>query len=276
MEIGWIDREMSGIFQTLLLPEAAEALKQRKPLLALGLTEDDVACGAATGELQGDVFTVTSFYVAPDYRRRGGGTMLIEALRNLLKEHCHSLEISYTVTLPEHQALAPFLTAMGFLCRPDYGETIYGVTLGSLENNSFFAREQKIPANVRPFAQVSPTMLREVYQAARVREEAYLPVPLTDSSLDAAVSMAVVEDNSVRSFAAVLGRQPGLLELAWVQSGRPQDMAPMLLAAYAAARRSYPPETLLTVQAVNAASAKLLCAMLPEADPISFTYYCDL
>lgn len=276
MEIGWIDRETCGIFQTLLLPDAAAALKQGKPLLALGLTEDNVACGAAAGELEGDVFNVTSFYVAPDYRRRGGGTMLIETLRTLLKEHCRSLEISYTVTLPEHQALAPFLTEMGFLCRLDYGETIYGLTLGSLEKNSFFAREQKIPANVRPFAQISPTLLREVYQAARVREEAYLPVSLTDSALDSTASMAVVEDNAVRSFAAVLSRQPGLLELAWVQSGRPQDMAPMLSAVYAAARRSYPPETLLTVQAVNAASAKLLCAMLPEAAPISFTYYFDL
>ena len=276
MEIGWIGRETCGIFQTLLLPEAAEALKQGKPLLALGLTEDNVACGAAAGELEGDGFNVTSFYVAPDYRRRGGGTMLIETLRTLLKEHCSSLEISYTVTLPEHQAIAPFLIAMGFLCRLDYGETIYGLTLGSLENNSFFAREQKIPANVRPFGQVSHTLLREVYQAARAREEAYLPVPLTDPALDSTVSMAVVEDNAVRSFAAVLSRQPGLLELAWVQSGRPQDMAPMLSAVYAAARRSYPPETLLVVQAVNAASAKLLCAMLPEAAPISFTYYFDL
>lgn len=276
MEIGWIVHETCGIFQTLLLPDVAAALKQGKPLLALGLTEDNVACGAAAGELQGDVFTVTSFYVAPDYRRRGGGTMLIDTLRTLLKEHCRSLEISYTVTLPEHQALAPFLTAMGFLCRPDYGETIYGLTLGSLEENSFFARKQKTPANVRPFAQISPALLREVYQAARAREEAYLPVPLTDPALDAAVSMAVVTDNAVRSFAAVLSPQPGLLELAWVQSGRPQDMAPMLLAVYAAARGSYPPETLLTIQAVNAASAKLLLAMLPEAAPISFTYYCDL
>lgn len=276
MEIGWIARETCGIFQTMLLPDVAAALKQGKPLPALGLTEDNVACGAAAGELRGDVFTVTSFYVAPDYRRRGGGTMLIETLRTLLKEHCRSLEISYTVTLPEHQTLTPFLTAMGFLCRPDHGETIYGLTLGSLEDNSFFAREQKIPANVRPFAQVSPTLLREVYQAARAREEAYLPVPLTDSALDGAVSMAVVEDNAVQSFAAVLSREPGLLELAWVQSGRPQDMAPMLLAVYAAARRSYPPETLLTIQTVNAASTRLLSAMLPEAAPISYTYYYDL
>ncbi|MDE5590729.1 MAG: GNAT family N-acetyltransferase, partial [Acetatifactor sp.] len=124
MEIGWIDRETCGIFQTLLLPEAAAALKQRKPLLALGLTEDNVACGAAAGELEGDFFNVTSLYVAPDYRRRGGGTMLIETLRTLLKEHSRSLEISYTVTLPEHQALAQFLTAIGYLCPLDNGETI--------------------------------------------------------------------------------------------------------------------------------------------------------
>ena len=85
MEIGVLTREVLPVFSTLLLPEAAAQLEADEPPLALGLTEDNLACGALAGRMEGDLFAVTSLFVAPDYRRRGGGTMLLRALADVLR-----------------------------------------------------------------------------------------------------------------------------------------------------------------------------------------------
>lgn len=273
MEIGWIAQDTVEVFHTLLLPETAQALAQGTPVLALGLTQGDTACGAVAGQLSGPVFFLQSLYVAPNFRRLGGGRSLIKTLCTLLQDRCTGLEIHYTITQLEHQLLSPFLTAIGFLRLPDSEETLYGLTVDRLKNSAFFAKGGKAAPAVCPFEALPPALLTQSYRAALASGEAYLPVPLTDPVVDQAVSMALLDKKAVRSFAAFVSPRPGLLSLAWVQSGHPQDLPALLLAAFAQVQKRYAPETLLTVQAITPASAALIQALIPEADPISRTYY---
>ena len=275
MEIGWISSGSWEAFHTLLLPDAAQAIHKGLPVLALGLTEGDTACGAAAGMLRGETFLLQSFYVAPEFRRRGGGRLLMDTLRQVLQGHCRSVEIHYTITQPDHEGLAPFLTALGFSRERDQEETLYALTVGKLKDNSFFAK-RKPPTTALPFEQVPHALLAKAYQAAQAKGEAYLPVPLTDPSVDQAVSMALLDKKAVRSFVAFVSPRPGLLNLAWVQSGHPQDVPVLLLSAFAQGQVCYPPETLLTIQAVTPAAAALIQALIPEAESISRTYYYTL
>lgn len=139
MEIGYLTPRNLSVFRPLLLPETARALEQGEPLAALGLTEGRVALGAAAGYLTGRRFRVTSFYVAPDYRRRGGGRLLIEKLVRLCRHRADSLELRFTATEEEHNALPPFLESMGFLEEDDHGENLYQVKLKQAARADFFS-----------------------------------------------------------------------------------------------------------------------------------------
>ena len=86
MELGYISEDSLPVFQSLLLPVAAEAIKNGEPLTALGVSEDGCACGALAGFLRDNDFQIVSLYVAPDWRRKGGGDMLFDALEGLLRE----------------------------------------------------------------------------------------------------------------------------------------------------------------------------------------------
>ena len=107
--LGRLEQEGLMSFQSLLLPEVVNDIASGQPMLALGLTdglpENRVACGAAAGWLQGRNFILRSLYVAPQHRRWGGGRLLVETLCSLLTGYADSVEVSYTITRPEHNAL---------------------------------------------------------------------------------------------------------------------------------------------------------------------------
>ena len=271
MEIGRIEQSNISIFRSLLLPEAAAAVEHGEPLTVLGVTEGATACGAAAAWLHGDALEVRSLYVAPDYRRRGAGRLLVDTLLGLAAGEAEMMNVSYTATRPEHDELPPFLTALGFE-KQEAREGIYGITVGELAQSGFFRRLSSAPAGVLPFAQVAPAALDAAYRAAAAKGENYLAVPLTDPSVDARVSVAVPEGAGIRSFAVITMPSSGRVALAWVQSDRPQDMPLLLHGAYAQLCAHYPPETLLTVHAITPASSALVAALLPQARPVSHTY----
>ena len=271
MEVGWIERENLAVFRSLLLPEMAEAVDGGQPVTVLGLMEGDIACGAAAALLRGGTLDVRSLYVAPDYRRRGGGRLLMDALLEIAVGQGETANVSYTSTRPDHETLPPFLTALGFV-QQDAPENLYCLTVDELAQSRFFEGVTSAPRGATCFAELPRGALSATYRAALVKGGAYLPFPLTDPRVDARVSVAVMERNEIRSFAAFTAPEPGRIDLAWVQSGRPQDMPLLLHAAYLRVRKHYPPETVMTVQAISPAAAALVTALLPHARPISHTY----
>ncbi|MCD8249235.1 MAG: GNAT family N-acetyltransferase, partial [Lachnospiraceae bacterium] len=158
METGWIGQDNLAGFRNLLLPEAAEALEKGEPLGALGLTEEGVACGAAAAWLSGETLEIRSFYVAPEYRRRGGGRLLMETFLRFAARHGAALEFSYTATRPEHDAIPPFLDVLGFI-RIDSEETIYSLTVRELAESPFFKGTRPDASAVLSFEQLPPRAL---------------------------------------------------------------------------------------------------------------------
>ena len=271
MEIGWIGGEKLPVFQSLLLPGAAAAAERGDPVTILGAEEAGVACGAAAAWLRGPVLEVSSLYVSPDYRRRGAGRALTEALLELGRGRAEDLELSYTATLPDHDTLPPFLTALGF--QQDGGEeTTYRVSLEELARAPFFAGVRTAPAGVWAFSDLPRGALSEAYRAALVQDENYLPGPLTGPEVDAGLSTAIVEGGQIRSFLAFTAPRPGRVDLAWAKSGRASDLPLLLRASYLRLRESCPPHTLLGIQAVEPAAAALVRTILPQARPISHTW----
>ncbi len=271
METGWIGQDNLDSFRSLLLPEATVALEKGEPLSALGLTCEGTACGAAAAWLAGETMEIRSFYVAPDYRRRGGGRLLMETLLHFAARHGATLECSYTRTTPEHDTIPPFLKELGF-ARIDTEETLYALTVGELKESPFFKETAQESSVALPFEEIPARALEMAYKKEAVLEEDYLEHGLTGPEVDMQTSVAVMGGREVRSFMAFTSVGADSLSLAWVKGGEPKDLPLMFRAAFARISEKYPPEASFTVQAVNPSSVALIKAVLPAAVPISHTW----
>lgn len=273
MDIGWIGQNELVNFGPLLLPHVRQALERGEPITALGLTDARQACGAAAAWLHGEgVLELCSLYVAPSCRRQGGGRLLVETFCRLVQGRCHTAVIHYTSTQPDHETLPPFLTAVGFT-QEGSGSGLYQIVLSELAQAPFFARRRPSQKGITSFAQVPSQALRAAYQTAVAQGEDYLEYPLDDPAVDQQASVAVVEGETVRSFAVITHPAAGRIRLEWVKSGQPQDLPLLLHGVFARVQETYPPDTVLTVQAVTQASEQLVAGLIPAARPISCSFF---
>lgn len=272
MELGYLPLGEPGAFRSLLLPETADALAAGEPLTALALTEEDLAVGAAAGFLEDGRFQISSLYVAPAYRRRGGGRRLVETLSALCAPYAGAVELRFTATREEHDTLPPFLAAMGFAELPDNGENIYLTTLGPAASSPFFSGAGKNGGT--PLSALNQGMLSLLEKTAYTAEAPWPEDGLFRGSVDREVSVAVLDGGEPRAFILFDRSFPNALTLAaaWSVDPDPAVLASLLRTAVALAGERYPAETVVAVQAINPASAALVRALLPNAKPISHTY----
>ncbi|MCC8140623.1 MAG: GNAT family N-acetyltransferase [Lachnospiraceae bacterium] len=271
MQIGVLQPGDPGVFESLLLPEAAQALKAKEPVTALGLTEGDVAVGALAGDLEGGFFQIRSLYVAPDYRRRGGGRLLVGTLEKLLGEPRAGMAIHFTATREEHETLFPFLQALGFRDETDEKENIYVTTLGELEEASPLSGARESGTS---FAELDEELLR---QADRVARKGGSPRPeggVDGPYVERRISMAIVRENRIAAYAIFDRSCLNSLTLSstWSGSVGPAAVYSMVRSAFGRARRLFPPEEKIVIQSVDRLTAALIRAMAPQARMISYTW----
>lgn len=276
MHIVAISSENANAFYSLLLPESANALAAGEPITALGLIKNDTAIGAVAGYLIKSTFHISSLYVAPDYRRIGGGWMLMSALTDLLSGYASGIEISFTILQPEHRFLQIFMEAMGFFKEPDNGQAIYLTTLDKVGTAPLFSSIKHSLGT--PFSELSEKLLISTEQIASL---ANAPMPkdgLLSDSINPDLSAAVVEKDRILAYILFEHTQPDTLMLSalWSQSTNPRTLPGLLHFSAKRLHKKFPPTTRLILQTINDASKNLVQALLPDAVPISYTYYLSL
>ena len=272
MEIGVLPLGEPGVFRSLLLPRVAQALEENEPVTALGLTENGLALGAAAGYLEQGRFLISSLYVAPDHRRRGGGRLLMETMAQLAAPYAGAMELHFTSTREEHETLPPFLAAMGFQEEDDGGENIFLTTLGAVADTPFFSGAGKNFGT--PLSELNAGVMSLTEKAALA---VGAPLPeggVTAAGVDRDVSVVAFEGSEPKAFVLLDHSFPGALTLAavWSASRNPSVLPALLRSAMARALEKYPPETPLVTQATGSSSAKLVRALLAGAKPVSHTY----
>lgn len=277
MEIGYIDSAQMQFFSNLLLPQTVEAIQNGEPITALGIVKDSIACGAIAGYITEGKFRIVSFYVAPEFRRQGGGRMLLEGIRKLLEDEVmvSGVEIRYTVTQSEHETMASFLLAMQFEKEDDKGQTLYTFTLGQAANDILAANTDKQDVNVLPFVKISDHALHMAQKEASIQDIPLPQVTLDSPELDRELSHSIVKNGSVQAFVVFDHSCCGLPTLCSAWSGNVGQTAliRLLRPAFQRATQLYGMEARMAVQAVTPATAALIQNIVPGAMPISFSYY---
>lgn len=276
MNLGYISTELLPVFSNLMDPQVVEAIKEGEPITAIGIEKDKVACGALTGFLDDGYFQILSLYVAPSFRRQGGATLMLNEIKRLLFQHTsiEKIRIDYTITHEEHETLTAFLAASNFTKENDFGLTLYKFSLGQILNSPLFSSSSKEISNLLAFNKISDNLLVTAQKRASVQNVPLPELPLTSDELNRELSHAYIKNEEIQAFVIFDHSLGNMLTLscAWVDNTKPAILSVLLRKAMQRAKELYSPDTMIAVQAVTDASAKLIRTLVPDAEPFSFTY----
>ena len=271
-EIGLITAENIEVFQSLLLPDAAEAIKKGEPVLALGWAVGDVAAGALSGVINNrNEFAITSLYVSPDHRGFGGGSFLLDTLEELVRGHASDLSINFLCTNDEHLALESYLRSEGFTDSPFDNPDVYMISVGDAVSN---VPREKLGFPDRavgtPFAEMDEHTLRQAQKDADVSSE---PLPrggILSENVDKNLSYFYGEGKKYAFIIVEKDENNALTVTSAVNhSGKPLIFGRMLGKVFNAASENYPPETLLYIPSINTTSVQIVTNLLPSAKTIN-------
>ena len=277
MEIGIISAQDASVFKPFLLPETVEAIAMGEPVPAFGLTEKKgkktLATGALAGHTEEDLFRIDSLYVAPDYRRKGGASLLMNALFDLLSGVAVSgIEFSYTRTTPEQESLDPFLYGQGFSRKRVAGDGIYMTTMKETYDAPRLGRET-FPKQVIRFAEADDYTLRRVSKDAQVAEAPLPAGGLFAETVDRDVSVLLREQEETAYLALEqLDDRALAITAAYHSGGSPMMFLTLLQAALMLCREKYAPENVLFIPVVSRASEGIVKKLLPSAKEVSRTW----
>lgn len=283
MNVTPITPENLPYFKPFLLPESAQALEENLPLAAIGLVSEETGCGALTGYLTEHYFVISSFFVAPDYRRRGGGTLMLETLKKLLKSdpEVHAITVSYTITEPDHELLHGFLEKRGF-AQESFEKAIYGITLRELQLSPFFSpskskSEYTPPKQLQPFSKVPELYIKQLDRRITLEYGRPWDTPLEQAeNLERDLSFAWIAHQKITAFLLLQRTGEHQLTLAYADAGAefqtpPTALPLMLKASFQKALEKYSADTRLLIQTTNSESTALLRGLTEHATAISRT-----
>ena len=269
------EEEQVEQIRSLLLPEAYQAWKRGEDMLILGLVKEKTAVGVLAAVLEGETFSIVSLYVAPQYRRQGGGRLLMNQFLLIAEDVAERAEADFIGTEEEHGILELFLAVSGFREEELYGE-IYALQLGQLSQVPVFRKEMKSAGT--PLRELGPLEKRRLEQEISATDAPYEEGMLTDESMEEDISRIHFTNKVPDGFVLCQNRGKGGLMItgAWNGSGLPLLFLTLLHSAFAEAEKKYPPQTRIAVQAVNATTGKLIRELMPQADRISHCYVREL
>ena len=295
MEICLIGKENCKAFAPVMTKNVYDALFKGYPLLALGLVDDDTAIGAVAGYEKNERFYVQSLFVQKDKRRQGGGSMLLQALSDILDEEADdgngddengivdAIRISFTITDEESETLEQFLTAQGFIYEDHDGENIYVIPLSEAgERYRKIFRIDRLASKrtgIRSFAECNEIELMAAERQARqlsglVPEGGFLS-PLIEPELS---FMELGADGALKGFCVV---DYSVLDMptyaaAWSEGGNPISTGVLLFSPLRVLLDEFPDDledTYAAIPAVTQDSIGILKKFFPDAFPLSRTYY---
>ncbi len=258
----------------LLTPEAEAAVKKKLPVTLILAALDNKAAGALAGAIDKGIFVIESLYVAPEYRRQGVGTALINKLREILLEDDMMIRAEYTKQNEDDELLSVFLRRTGFKPERIILPMYYISNVGSLDINLRDKEKEKYREMVIPFSKVPDRIIRAA--SANASRE-HQPVPeggLLSADIDRDSSFCVLINGTVKAYIVIEKMRNDMIEIPaiWSALSDPRVMMIMLQEAAAELKKKYDPDTRTAMIALNSMSDKIIKHLFPNAVPCSYSF----
>ncbi len=272
-EVGLIDAESMGTFQSLLLPEVRAALERGEPLLTLGWSVNRTAAGALSGFLEGGNFEILSLFVSPEYRRQGGGSLLLSCLSSLAEGAAENITLSFASAETAHGELEEFLKARGFREESRSELPLYRCTLGQVSQSDLL-RDVKSPKSFRSFSECGAEALRMAEKRALFMD---YPLPeggFSAPGLDMNLSVAYENQGEITAWTVLTREEDGSLTMAGAvnESGKPLILLGLFREALRRCVSALDPGTWIYFPITDDTAGELVRMILPEAEQVSRRY----
>lgn len=261
--------------------EVFDALNKGLPLTAFVAVKDSEAMGAVAGAIDGHIFEIWSIYVDPQYRRQGAGTVLINALEELLESVTEDktavagmpIRVRYTSLTEDNRALRPFFLKLGFVEDPIPHPMYYVGYLDDIKSrDKISSRSLTRVSGIVPFSQTEDKLLR---LASNVSAQQGYPMPeggLLSGSVNRELSFCIVRGGKIGAYVTSEEIDEDLVEVSALWSGleNPVELLSMLIILIDALRKKYSPETKVAMLATNGRADKLVDYLFRYVEPRSF------
>ena len=270
--ITFISKQNAAAFQSFILPDEYELIMQGKSVTALGLMDRKLACGALVGYFTDDItFQITSLYIAPDYRRGGGATALLDVLKGVLSYNS-VIEVNYTKEDDDH--LSDFFESCDFLSfSPE--DTLYKVTLGQIMDH--------LKPMIRSAAEGAPCFAeyneRAIALAGNIAVGNKYPCPpdgFLSAGIDRELSTLIFDDVSLGGYLIVDRFAGGELTISGLfANNNPKVFVNLMIGSLLKAREEYQRNTTVMIPVISELGEMMLHKLLPDAEllTIGYAYY---
>ena len=271
----YVEPENPGAFEQLMLPSVVKRLERGDNFPIIGLLSENVAVGAIVLYAKQGRIEILSLYVAPKYRRQGGGNILLQTAELLADKLGCRMFARFTVVDEETEILEKVLSSYGFKLRNDKEARTYMVTLSECEEEESIKNEEH-DKSLAFFSDLTDAKLKSFNKVAEAKD-AFLPKGgFLGKNLNRELSAVYQAKGGVGGFITVenISYKDGIrISAAYNDDDNPMIMMWLLKAVLSKALLTYDDKTPLLIDVTGETADKYVRYLLPEAEVISRTYY---
>ncbi len=258
----------------LLLSEVNDLIDEKLPITLLLAAYGNRAAGALAGAIDKGVFDVISLYVAPEFRRKGIATALIDELRRLILGRDMMIRADYTLEDSDMESLGAFFLRSGFSREKTGIPCIYLADLGGLDIESDDRKANSFAGSIVPFKKI-PEKLLTIASRQFQKEANLLPKGgFLSSKIDRELSCCVFMNGRISAYIAINHMENGFVEIPALWSGLqdPKALMVLLKKSMTALRDKYSPDTRTAMIAISSVSERIILHLFPKAKPSSYSF----
>lgn len=201
MKTGIVKADTYKKFKDLIVPEVYSRINGASPYLVIGLIEERKPIGALVGYLEeSGALNIVSLYVSPSHRRKGGGTMLISELQDIIKKsEIPAAILSYIEVSDENEEISFFMDEMDAIERWDL-EMLYKVTPAKAPEDTDEMLMEDVQDNVSSLSGVSQEQLKMIKEHTSSTNLMPEMVNLGKMTLDKSLSFAAYSEKEIKGY----------------------------------------------------------------------------
>ena len=273
--IGYIAPGEVGAFGSLMLPEVRSRLEKGEPILALGVTSGKTAIAVVCGQvIDESIFDILSFYVAPDYRRQGAATLMMDTLISVLPEQIAIVTVDFVSMIMEDRTLDRFLGKYDGFTKSNSVLGIYETNLKGIMDSDP-VKNGRFSSGAVSFSKLSDAELTELetFAATNVLERPEEGFKSPD--IFSECSILLREGKEIVGYLVADDSMGGMFTIsALYYEDNDMDLLTELLCAFtdAACRNKHSKSMTIYIPAASYELGEVLSQMLPGAKNLSHSY----
>ena len=272
--VGYLEPDKPGVFRELFAGDVEERLRNGDDLTILGLTSGEYAAGALVFEIEEEHLEIVSFYVAPEYRGKGGGKLLLDAVEGIAAKMDFWVSASFTVVNEDTELLEEAFLNAGYTLRDDVDYKTYVITLAECEDSESLKTVKDNP-KLKHFCELTENKLKS-YNKQAIAKLAPLPEGgLMGEKVDKDISTLFDESGRMKGFVAIenIEFQNGIrVSAAFNGSDNPLVLMWLLKSSLCVAEEKYDETIPLVIDVVDTTADRFVRYVLPDVVTASRTY----